>query len=133
MVAPKPKSKKIGRDPVDVIWEFQWLQEQATEQGWGALHKEVLAMLKRAKRPSSGAKPTHPIDRDFDIWVMARTRARFRGLTGSREERLHEASEYGAALDKRPKGKGKPGLTYAAVREWLEHPGRHPKVPPFVF
>ncbi len=130
----KTMPKTVGRDPVEVIDDFEWLRDRAAEQGWLSLHDEVVALLKRAQRDRRGPPAKHPRQVSLDRAFMSLAHRRFEELraTKSREEALHEASEYGAALDRRPKGRGKPGLTEAAIRDWLEHPGRHRKLSPFV-
>jgi hypothetical protein len=136
--ASKPKT--ADRDPVDVLYDFESLEVEYDEAQYSysyrlpaALYKEVLALLKRAKRDAPGKPPKHYADRDTDSIVMGRAKTRlemlsekYRGSRGGRDQALAEASEYDATTDKRPEGKR---LSAGAIRERLEHPGNYPAPP----
>jgi hypothetical protein len=125
----KRKADKPGRDPVDVIYDFERLEAQAAEQRWSSLHREVCALLKSAKREGPGTPPKRRRDRDLDSTVMVfaqwrRMQLKAEGM--SREEALHEAAQDAAArdLEASKQEKRKP-LTAASIRDRLEHPGRY--------
>ena len=143
----KPKATKpkpVGRDRVDVIYDFDravgaGVYELDGHEWWVklplSLAEEVRALLKKAKglRDTPGKPPKPYPDRVvFDLVVMQAARREFKRLSGrrraGREEALDEASKHAAALDWRPKGRA---LTAGAIRERLEHPGDYEQPPMF--
>lgn len=123
------KPKLAGRDPVDVIFDFERLAAQAAEQGWLSLHREVYALLKRAKREGPGTPPKRRRDRDLDSTGVILAQWRLRQLQAegmSREEALHEAAQDMAARDlDASKQEKRKSLTATSIRDRLEHPGRY--------
>lgn len=133
-MAKAKKPKPTGRDPGDVLYDFAMLEERAGEEGWLSLHREVVALLKKAKREGqTGPVPPHYINRMRDEVVMAKARKRYakimektRGQRAARDHALDDASEYAAATDRRLGGKR---LTPGAIRHRLTHPGEYPPPP----